>query len=242
LSLRFDSQRGNSKETVNQKLKAIRYYFNYLISVGIRKDNPAIDLKVRGTTKKVIADQLTEEELNSIYKNFLQDDLIGRRNKVTLGFLVYQGITTKEAGALLITDINLDASTVSISGTTNSNGRILALVPQQILLLNTYLTDTRPKILKLARKESDKLFVSQRKGDSITHMLKNLLIVLKSQNKTIKNLQQFRNSVIINLLKKYDVRKVQHMVGHKYASSTEKYQQNDLKDLQEDLEMYHPLR
>ena len=47
------------------------------------------------------------------------------------------------------------------------------------------------------------------------------------------NLSQIRSSVIINWLKRYDVRKVQHMIGHKYVSSTEKFQQNDLKELQD---------
>ena len=71
---------------------------------------------------------------------------------------------------------------------------------------------------------------------------KNLLIELKKQNKDFKNLSQIRSSYIINLLRKYDIRKVQYMLGFKYVSSVERFQQNDLTDLQEKLEMYHPLR
>jgi len=55
-------------------------------------------------------------------------------------------------------------------------------------------------------------------------------------------LQQIRQSVIAHWLKSHDVRKEQYMAGHKWVSSTERYQQTDLQDLQTKLDKYHPLQ
>ncbi|MDF1573072.1 MAG: hypothetical protein P1P82_15795 [Bacteroidales bacterium] len=53
--------------------------------------------------------------------------------------------------------------------------------------------------------------------------------------------KQIRSSVITHWLKHYNLRQVQYMAGHKYVSSTERYQQNNLDKLQGQLEKYHPL-
>ena len=43
-------------------------------------------------------------------------------------------------------------------------------------------------------------------------------------------------------LKNNNLRQVQYMAGHKYVSSTERYQLNNLDKLQSKLEKYHPLK
>ncbi len=54
-------------------------------------------------------------------------------------------------------------------------------------------------------------------------------------------MKQLRTSVITHWLKNYNLREVQYMAGHRYVSSTEAYQINDLDDLIEDIGKYHPL-
>ena len=53
---------------------------------------------------------------------------------------------------------------------------------------------------------------------------------------------QIKASVIANWLKKYNLREVQYMTGHKYVSSKERYRTDNLEDLQKELEKYHPLK
>ncbi|WP_222943951.1 hypothetical protein [Pedobacter sp. N36a] len=48
-------------------------------------------------------------------------------------------------------------------------------------------------------------------------------------------------SVITEWLKEKDLRTVQYMAGHKYVSSTERYQTTTLEDLKEALNKHHPL-
>ena len=65
---------------------------------------------------------------------------------------------------------------------------------------------------------------------------------LRNINPEVRNGQQIRQSVITHWLKHHDIRKVQYMAGHKWVSSTERYQQSNLEDLQNQLEKYHPLQ
>ena len=48
-------------------------------------------------------------------------------------------------------------------------------------------------------------------------------------------------SVITKWLKQYNLREVQYLAGHRYISTTESYQQNDVEGLAEEINMYHPL-
>ncbi len=63
---------------------------------------------------------------------------------------------------------------------------------------------------------------------------------LKKQYPDIKNAKQIRFSVITNWLKTKDLRIVQYMAGHKWISSTERYQTTYLENLQNELKKYHP--
>ncbi len=67
-----------------------------------------------------------------------------------------------------------------------------------------------------------------------------LLKQLKKQNSKIKDGKQLRASVITNWLKVHNIRKAQHLAGHRFVSSTEAYQANNMDDLKEDVNKYHP--
>jgi integrase/recombinase XerD len=57
----------------------------------------------------------------------------------------------------------------------------------------------------------------------------------------VKNAQQIRASVITKWLKSHNLREVQYLAGHRYISSTESYLQNDMEELIEEINQYHPL-
>ncbi|MBS9464409.1 hypothetical protein KIM67_18475, partial [Flagellimonas sp. 389] len=68
-----------------------------------------------------------------------------------------------------------------------------------------------------------------------------LLQKLRKKHREIESLKQMRASVITGWLKVYNLREVQYMAGHRYVSSTENYLINDLEDLQEEVNKYHPI-
>ena len=121
--------------------------------------------------------------------------------------------------------------------------------------LHQYLTETRPKILneitksKPARKPGrinktrikEQLFVSINGSEYNKNSLLHLFRDVRKINPGIMNAAQIRRSVITHWLKTRNLREVQYMAGHKYVSSTERYQTNNLDSLQSRLEKFHPL-
>ncbi len=64
---------------------------------------------------------------------------------------------------------------------------------------------------------------------------------LKRINHKVVSPKQIRASVITHWLSEHNIREVQYMAGHRYISSTERYLQDDLENLQEVIESLHPI-
>ena len=75
---------------------------------------------------------------------------------------------------------------------------------------------------------------------SVRNHVQRVLQEIQGINPMIRNAQQIRGSVIINWLKKHSKRQVQYMAGHKYISSTEKYEQQEIDSLKDVLAKHHP--
>ena len=106
-----------------------------------------------------------------------------------------------------------------------------------------YTLQVRQAILKKKRNkcQSDTLFVTQGSSLKLQNVMQKLMKKLHKQNKQVKNIKQIRASVITCWLKNYNLREVQYFAGHRYVSSTESYLINDLEDLKEDINKYHPI-
>jgi integrase/recombinase XerD len=75
----------------------------------------------------------------------------------------------------------------------------------------------------------------------LKNSLHHLFRAVKKVEPQISNANQIRQSVITYWLKNHNLRQVQYMAGHKYVSSTERYQQNNIEDLQKEVNKFHPL-
>ena len=90
-------------------------------------------------------------------------------------------------------------------------------------------------------KDIQRLFISMNGQEELQNSLLHLNYALRKTNPKYKHAIQIRQSVITQWLKEKDLRTVQYMAGHRYVSSTERYQTNNLEDLKEALNKYHPL-
>ena len=104
-----------------------------------------------------------------------------------------------------------------------------------------YTLQVRQAILAGNPKETKQLLLTKGSSDHLQNAIQKLLEKLKKKHKEIENLKQIRASVITGWLKVYNLREVQYMAGHRYVSSTESYLINDLEDLKEDINKYHPM-
>jgi len=246
---------GKTRGHINAILRAIRYYYEFKKLENPAIINPARNLHLKGTRQKIISGVIPFEKLETLYQTYKAETPKAKRNKSILGLFVYQGITTEELHKLEPGHLKLKEGTIYIPGNRRRNNRILKLNPFQILELHEYITETRPKILdeittpKPARKPDkinkmrieSQLFISVNGSENIKNSLWHLFREIKKTHPDITSAEQIRKSVIVNWLKTLNLREVQYMAGHKYVSSTERYQTNNLENLQKKLEMFHPL-
>lgn len=233
---------GNVVRTINTKLTAIRHFFDYLQQEKQINYNPCKELRIRGTIIRQIHDILEWEELEILYKSYPSQNVTGKRNKVILGMMIYQGLTSGEIGALEVKDIDLEAGKIYIPSVSRSNSRTLNLESVQIVQIQDYITKIRPVLLVLTGKQSEKLFVSAGDGSRLNNSLSRLIKKAKQINPKVKTPIQIRSSVIVHWLKNNNIRQVQYMSGHRYVSSTERYKTNHLEGLQEMIDELHPLK
>lgn len=246
----------DSKKLTNNKLRSIRNFYEYLKEQNPNIINPATNLHLKGIRHKIPSNIISFVELEKLYKSFKASTTRTKRNKVILGLLIYQGITTGELHQLEPNHLELKKGKIYIPGNRKRNSRRLELKPFQILELHEYLNEIRPKIIneifdkRPARKPNkinkaklkEQLFISINGSENIKNSLLHMFKAIQKENPEIMHAKQIRSSVITNWLKNHNLRLVQYMAGHKYVSSTERYQLNNLDNLQNKLEKYHPLK
>lgn len=243
-----------SNHNINRILVSVRHYYKYLSQLH-NINNPAAGIYIHGVNRVMLDSLLEYKEIEEAYKNYKIYDNRTHRNKITIGLMLYQALTTEELHKLEADHINLQDGKIFIPGGKRTNSRMLKLQPQQILELHEYIKEVRPKIInevyhhRPGRKpgkikspdEIKQLLISINGSENIKSSLMHLMMALQKTNPNIRSGKQIRISVITHWLKTIDVRKVQYMAGHRYVGSTERYKQFNLKDLKEQLELHHPL-
>jgi integrase/recombinase XerD len=254
------NQRGNKRQTIQQYVVAIRHYYNHLIYEGEMNDNPASNIEIKGIKRRKLHDTLNAKELEEVYKSYpaeltpsplervgvrlppqKSNQLARKRSKVMLGLLIYQGIRVDELAELEVTDLKLREGKIIIKGKRRTNERTMKLEGFQVIDLLDYINETRKALLAINQRETTKLFFSKDKGNNFSNMMHSLMKSLKQHNNKIKDIKQIRVSVITNWLQQYNLRQVQYMAGHRYVSSTEAYQANNIAELQNEIFKHHPI-
>ncbi len=232
-----------SQATIQKYLNSIKHYYNWLVKRNLRTDNPVLNINIKGIKRRILHDILNKQELEKIYfdyKNSPSKTLSKKRNEIIISLLIYQGLNTNSLKNLEVQDIKLREGKIHIKSARRSNERTLKLEAHQVLDLMDYTLQVRQLILNKTNKETDLLLVSLGTSSDLNGAITKLIKTLKKQDKKVQNLKQIRASVITNWLKNYNLREVQYFAGHRFVSSTEAYLINDLEDLQEDIEKYHP--
>ena len=236
----YCKQRGLKESYIMMVLGVVRHYYNYLKYTHQTKSNPASGLYLRGKQKTLPHDLLTHDQLEQIYSEFKQTGLVGKRNRVMLGLMIYQGLTSRELYLLEPANINLQEAKILIPGTRRSKRRTLSLEAHQVIDMQQYIEKTRGLIIEIAGKQTAKLFTSLGESDNLRNTIDKLMRALRKQFDFVVNAKQLRQSRLGIWIKQYDIRKVQYLAGHKYVSSTERYQSTNLGDLQKELQKHHP--
>lgn len=219
--------KGENPVLINAKLLAMRHYFDYENQSGnlyLNKTsghNPAGNLQIKGSAKKIQSDYLEEEELENLYESYEGN------GKVILGLLVYQGLKAAELERIEALHLNFRKGTLYIPASTKANSRLLKIESLQLYDLIQLATEKKDRYL-LERPLQNRLFA--------------LFKQLKKINPKVRNAHQLRGSRIVYWIQTQGLRQAQYKAGHTTVAATEKYKQVDLKDLQQRINQHHPLK
>ena len=237
---------------INRIILAVRYYYDYL-NLG---KNPASGIHLRGSKRSLPNNIVEYEEILSIYNQYQGLDNRTKRNRIMLGLMVYQAVTTEELRKLEPQHIKLTEGKIYVPGGKHSNARVLKLQATQLLEIQEYLLVVRPEMQKDISKYrggrkpdkidweavNNQLFFSENGSGNIKNGLLHLFRKIKKINPQITSGKVIRFSVIAEWLKSQGIRQVQYMAGHRYVSSTERYKNYNLEELTEAVHEFHPLK
>lgn len=241
-------KRHTNIRTINGKIAGTRQYFNFLVEKCECAENPFTELLVKGDkTKKMLQNILSSDELEDLYYSYPTDmdmrrsgQLADKRNKVMIGLMVYQGLSTTDMKRLQNEHVQPQKGKIYIPSGKIGGRRELPLMPWQVMELLEYINEIRPELSRRKGTQGEELFpvTNSRLTDTVANIIKKL----RKVNHKVKNIHQIRASVIVNWLSKHNLRKVQIMAGHRRISTTEKYVQENLQQLQQIIATYHPLK
>jgi integrase/recombinase XerD len=235
----------HSVSNVKRVIASIKKYYDYLIEIGKRKDNPARSIRIRDGKENPIQlqDLFTEKELQILLVPRIERyPFLEKRNKIIMSLLVCQGLRLGEIENIKVTDVDLEKATIQIHKTGITNARNLPLQASQILLLHEFISKERNN-LKTWRDDKNALLLGKLGTPITKEDLDYLISTYQKQSKKKLTVTTIRQSVIANLLiKNNDLRIVQHFAGHKSPDTTEKYRQTGLNALQTAIDKLHPIK
>ena len=228
--------------TINRMLYAVKAWYFYLITSGKRSDHPCRQLRLKDARAGDIQlqDFFSSIEMEKLMQRKERYEIATLRNRVVMSLLIYQGLRQTEITRIRLQDIDLEKGSIYIRAMIRATARTLTLKPNQVMLFYEYIQKVRPELLKT---ETDRLVLTLRgtaeSGEGISYLVETFKLLFPDRN---LNPRTIRQSVITNLLKEgKDLRVVQVFAGHKKISTTEKYRQSGLEELQAAIEKHHPL-
>ena len=236
--MRYCTDEQKSKRNIHALLGTVRHYSNYLILQAKRNDNPAAGIFIKGLSRKLPINLLSVEEMEELFKQYSIQLNVDSSKKIMLGLMIYQGLMGGELMRIESQHIKIKEGKIFIKGTKRSNERLLDLQALQITELQNYLNANKFKEGALFTEQKLKVLSDKNVKNRVQYMFDQL----KKLNQKVINAKQIRSSVITEWLRKNNLRQVQYMAGHKYVSSTERYQCNNLDDLQNELQQHHPMK
>lgn len=228
---------GKSRKTIQHLLGIVRHYCNYLTVERQRSDNPAAGVFMKGIIRRLPSNLLGWEELEELYRQYSIQLNVALASKVILGLLIYQGLAAEEITRLEAVHVHLREGRLFIRSMKRTGERWLPISTLQLIELGEYMQANRLKtgpLLMDGRKQSAS-------PTNINNRMQGMMKQLRRLNPRVINAAQFRSSVIAHWLKANNLRQVQYMAGHKYVSSTQRYQLTTLDDLKSELQQHHPM-
>ncbi len=226
------SDLGLTGKTVSRDRAALRSFFRYLITEGLRTDNPA-DILESPRREKTLPRVLDTDQVELFLSAIDVSTVNGFRDRVLFELIYSCGLRVSEAVQLSVKDIHLQERIIIVSG----KGRKERVVPfgeSAARWLSLWLSDERRKMIKNTPTQA--VFLNSR-GTRLTRkgIWKRFQEICQTAGVTAK-VHTLRHSFATHLLEGgADLHSVQQLLGHADISTTQIYTHvgND------GLELYH---
>ena len=107
-------------QSLNREIAALKKYYDYLIEIGKRKDNPTRAIKVKDAKENPIQlqDLLTQKELETLLiPRKERYPFLAKRNQIVMSLLINQALRIGEIENIKINDIDLENATLQVKET-----------------------------------------------------------------------------------------------------------------------------
>ena len=228
---------GKSAASVQRSLASIKNLYQYAALTGQCQENPARNIKVEKTEKK-LPQILTGKEVELLLLQPQLTDFKGYRDKAMLELLYATGIRVSELINLDLSHVNTSAGFIRVG---EEKERIIPLYPAAVKALRVYIAEIRPQMIADPQQKS--LFVNMN-GERMTRQ--GFWKIIKSYQEKAGIQKQItphtlRHSFAAHLLENgADLRSIQEMLGHSDISSTQIYAQIVKQNIKNVYEQCHP--
>ena len=234
------AQRGLARSTRARKLAAVRGFHRFLVIEGFSDEDPTILVDVPRRSR-TLPKALPVERVVQLIETPDRATPLGVRDAAILEFLYATGARVSEATTVGLTDLDLDAATVIVTGK-GSKQRLVPLGRHARTAIREYL----PIRLDLLsdRERSDVLFVNAR-GRGLTRQGMWEIVKRNGRRAGIEpaslSPHVLRHSAATHMVEGgADLSSVQEMLGHASISTTQVYTRVSPDHLHEVFVMAHP--
>ena len=245
--LRTLSRHGLSPRSVSRALSALRGFYRYLVEIGLREDNPAVNL-ARPRVGRPLPKVLSEEQVEQLLAAPDVSATLGLRDRAMIELLYATGLRVSELMGLTFANLkglreaegsHQAVDFLLLSGKGNKE-RVVPVGEQAQAWLDRYLVESRPRLTLHQRHQA--VFVNHR-GQPMTRQ--GFWKILGGYARPL-GLDQvsphvLRHSFATHLLEHgADLRAVQMMLGHSDISTTEIYTHIHQHRMRSLYDRFHP--
>lgn len=240
---RFRQKNGKPLGTVTQQqhLTCVKALFKWLCRQNLLLHNPASELEMPRSEKRLPQPALTVSEVETILSLADLADPMGLRDRAIMEVFYSTAIRRSELSRLLLEDIGFDRKTLWVRQGKGMRDRVVPIGERALHWIDRYLLTARPKL------ETDNnqraLFLSAY-GEAITpdHLSRLIAGYIEAANIGRKgSCHLFRHTCATLMLENgADIRYIQQLLGHANLETTSIYTEVTVRQLQKIHSITHP--
>ncbi|WP_017850287.1 site-specific tyrosine recombinase XerC [Leptospira interrogans serovar Szwajizak] len=227
--------------TLSGMLVNVRMFFQWLERREYIIKNPAIDLKIVSTGRRLPRNILKEEEAERILSEPDLETPYGIRDRVILELFYSTGIRCFELQKLKFSDVDFTNRTIFIREGKRRQDRMIPVSSRALDWMRKYVEDVRPGLVSLP--DDGYIFLTNTGKPMHTSQIIAMTSKYRKRSGVEKqgSTHMFRHTTATLMLDNgADIRYIQEMLGHRRLNSTQIYTHVAIGKLKEVYDQTHP--